>query len=651
MPASRPYLGHGVGLRRRHYGRALRGELDVDWVEVISENFFGDGGRPLAVLERVRADMPVVLHGVSLGIGSPEPPSADYLRRLRELSDRIEPAWVSDHLCWGHLGGLYSHELLPLPLTEAALDRVVRHVDAVQEALGRRILLENVSSYLTFRTDSIPEWEFLAEVARRADSRILLDLNNVLVSAHNHGFEPDEYLRAIPADRVWQFHLARHSDRGAYRFDDHCGSVMPEVWALFEAALRRYGPVSSLVEWDEGVPPWELLRAEQREASARAEAIFGLSLRIDPVAGRVAERVAARAAELGGEAGEARGAAQLGERIAERAAEQLGERAPGEGTPVAGGSMVAPARSPSSPRSTWSTLSTLSEDTSALPSEPGDADDRSLTAAQRALWTAMTTPGGSAAVRRDRPELARSLAALIAETERFPLGARIDVYAQSSIWRLRGALAEIFPTLLWLLGEEDFDRLAARVIAAAPSEHPDLGRVGAGLPPVLRTTAWAAEDPWIVDLARCERAMAELLDAADPPGPVLTPSALEERPPEAWPSLRLAPIPALRVLGGGVDLGPLWACRERGEPASEGWAAARAAQASGVIAGSLLWRRGFEVFRRSVSEAEAAVLQALCEGAPLAGALDAALAAEPELEPTRVVGWVLRWLRDGLFAG
>lgn len=594
MPGDRPYLGHGVGLRRRHYGRALRGELDVDWVEVISENFFGDGGRPLAVLERVRADMPVVLHGVSLGIGSPEPPSTAYLRRLRELSDRIEPAWVSDHLCWGHLGGVYSHELLPLPLTESALDRVVRHVDAVQEALGRRILLENVSSYLTFRADSIPEWEFLAEVARRADARILLDLNNVLVSAHNHGFEPDEYLRGIPADRVWQFHLARHSDRGAYRFDDHCGSVTPEVWALFEAALRRYGPVSSLVEWDEGVPPWALLRAEQREASARAEAIFGPSL------------------------GERPGAAP-------------GER-PG-------------ARPPSSP------LSTVSADTSALRAARGDADDRWLTGAQRALWTAMRTPGGSAAVARERPELDRSLAALIADTESFPRGDRIDVYAQSSIWRLRGALAEIFPTLLWLLGEEDFDRLAARVIAAAPSEDPDLGRFGAGLPPVLRTTAWAAGDPWLVDLASCEWTMAELLDAADPPGPALTPTALEESPPEAWPSLRLAPIPALRVLGGSVDLGPLWACRERDEPAREGWAAARAARASGVLAGSILWRRGFEVFRRSVSEAEAVVLRALCGGAPLAGALDAGLAAEPKLEPTRVVGWVLRWLRDGLFAG
>ena len=583
MPDARPYLGHGVGLRRRHYDRALRGELDVDWVEVISENFFGEGGRPLAVLERVRSDMPVVLHGVSMGIGSPEPPPADYLRRLRRLSDRIEPAWISDHLCWGHLGGVYSHELLPLPLTEAALDRVVQRVDAVQEALGRRILLENVSSYLTFREDSIPEWEFLAEIARRADSRILLDLNNILVSAHNHGFDPDEYLRGIPGERVWQFHLARHSDRGAYRFDDHCGSVTPEVWGLFEAALRRYGPVSSIVEWDEGVPAWELLRAEQREASARTGAIFG----------------SLRAGQVGGQVGE-----QLRGQVVEQVVEQV----------------------------------------------RGDADERSLTAAQRALWTAMTTPGGSAAVARDLPDLARSLALLIADTDGFPRGDRIDVYAQSTSWRLRGALAELFPTLLWLLGEVGFNGLAARVIATAPSTDPDLGRFGAGLPRMLGTTAWAAEDPWLVDVARCEWTMAELLDAADPPGPVLAPTALEERSPEEWPSLRLEPIPALRVLDRCVDLGPLWACRERGDPASDGRAAARAAAERGAIGGALVWRRGFEVFRRTVSEPEALILRALCEGEPLAGALDAGLAAEPELEPARVVGWVHRWLRDGLFA-
>ena len=275
LPISpRPYLGHGVGLRERHYERALAGQLDVDWVEVTSENFFGQGGRPRAVLSRLRRELPVVLHGVSLGIGSPGPPSATYLSRLRELCDFVEPAWVSDHLCWTHLDGVWSHELLPLPRVESAIRRVADNVGRVQDALGRRILLENVSTYLTFAHDAMSEWEFLAAVAQRADCLILLDLNNILVSAHNHGFDPLGYLEGIPPDRVWQFHLARHSDRGNHRFDDHCGTVPEEVWMLFDAALRRFGPVSSLIEWDEGVPEWEILRAQQRTARRRADAVL-----------------------------------------------------------------------------------------------------------------------------------------------------------------------------------------------------------------------------------------------------------------------------------------------------------------------------------------------------------------------------------------
>lgn len=275
VTARRPYLGHGVGLRVPHYGRALREGLDVDWVEAITENFFGPGGRPLAVLEAVRQQIPVVFHGVSLGIGSIDPPDPAYLRRLGELCDRFEPAWISDHLCWGHIGGRYAHELLPLPYTEEALQVVVEHLQRVQDQLGRRMLLENVSSYVTYCQSQMPEWEFLAEVARRADCRVLLDLNNIIVSASNHGFSPLAYLEGIPPARVWQFHLANHTDRGHYKFDSHLGPVPDEVWDLYEQALARLGPVSSLVEWDEEVPSWETLRAQQQQASRRATAVLG----------------------------------------------------------------------------------------------------------------------------------------------------------------------------------------------------------------------------------------------------------------------------------------------------------------------------------------------------------------------------------------
>lgn len=278
-----PFLGHGVGLRVPHYQRALTQRLDVDWVEAITENFFGGGGRPRAVLLALRQDMPVVLHGVSLGIGSSDAPRLSYLNQVKELAEQVEPAWVSDHLCWTSLGGHYSHDLLPLPYTEEALRRLTENVDKVQTCLGRPLVLENVSSYVGFNDSEMSEWEFLSEVVHRTGCKLLLDLNNVVVSAANHGFHVREYLEGIPVGCVQQFHLANHSDLGHYKFDDHRGSVPSEVWALYEDALRRFGAVSSLVEWDEDVPDWEVLRAEQQQAKARAAAVLGRTVEGDAV--------------------------------------------------------------------------------------------------------------------------------------------------------------------------------------------------------------------------------------------------------------------------------------------------------------------------------------------------------------------------------
>ncbi len=266
-----PHLGHGVGLRREHFERVLGAPTRVDWFEVISENFMVAGGRPPHVLERVRRDYPVALHGVSLSIGTTDPLDRDYLARLRALSERVEPAWVSDHLCWTSVGGHNSHDLLPLPYTEEALAHVVARVAAVQEALGRRIALENVSTYLQFAGSTLPEWEFLAEVARRADCGILLDVNNVYVSASNHGFDARAYIEAIPTERVWQIHLAGHTDRGTHRLDTHSRHVCAEVWELYRLATRRIGGVASLVEWDEDIPEWDVLEAESQRARAIQE--------------------------------------------------------------------------------------------------------------------------------------------------------------------------------------------------------------------------------------------------------------------------------------------------------------------------------------------------------------------------------------------
>lgn len=265
-----PFLGVGVGLRPKHYPRILEtpdaGRLGIDFFEAISENYMVPGGRPPRVLDEVRARFPVVLHGVSLNVGSADPLDAGYLAELAALVSRYEPAWVSDHLCWTGVAGHNLHDLLPLPYTEAVLAHVAERVRHVQDRLGRRIALENVSSYLAYQADAMPEWEFLVQVAERADCGILLDVNNVFVSAHNHGFDPERYLAAIPSERVYQIHLAGHSESGPLRIDTHDHPVCDEVWALYEAALRRLGPVSTSIEWDDQIPELEILAAEAARA-------------------------------------------------------------------------------------------------------------------------------------------------------------------------------------------------------------------------------------------------------------------------------------------------------------------------------------------------------------------------------------------------
>jgi len=260
----------GVGLRPKHYPRILEEKepaaLGVDFFEALSENYMVPGGRPLRVLADVRARFPIVLHGVSLNIGSADPLRQSYLDELRLLAQRFEPSLISDHLCWTGVDGRNLHDLVPLPYTEAALRYVAERVERVQDHLGRRLALENVSSYFAYAEDAMPEWEFLARISERADCGILLDVNNIFVSAHNHGFDPLDYLAGIPPERVFQIHLAGHSQKGELLIDTHDHPVRDEVWSLYEAALRRTGPISTLVEWDDQIPEFSELVAEATRA-------------------------------------------------------------------------------------------------------------------------------------------------------------------------------------------------------------------------------------------------------------------------------------------------------------------------------------------------------------------------------------------------
>jgi uncharacterized protein (UPF0276 family) len=268
-----PALGYGLGLRADHYEDLLDAR-GVDWLEAISENYLVPGGKPLDWLRRMRERYPVVLHGVSLSIGSQDSLDRDYLSALKKLADAIEPAWMSDHLCWTGAHGRNLHDLLPLPYTEESVAHVSARVREVQDFLGRRMLLENVSSYVEFKASTMPEWEFLAAIAERADCLILLDVNNIHVSSRNHGFDAREYLAGIPPRRVQQFHLAGHTFQNNLVIDTHDQPVPDPVWDLYADAVRRFGPVSTMIERDDNIPPLADLVAELARARAIAEPIL-----------------------------------------------------------------------------------------------------------------------------------------------------------------------------------------------------------------------------------------------------------------------------------------------------------------------------------------------------------------------------------------
>ncbi len=269
-----PVRGVGIGLRAAHYREFLGSHPVVDWLEVHSENFFGDGGYDLHVLEQVRSHYPVSLHGVALSLGSADGVRQGHLAKLKRLVERIEPALVSEHLCWAAIGPRHFNDLLPLPFTREALDQVVSHVTQVQETLRRRVLIENVSSYLQFRASELSEFAFLAELSRRSGCAILLDVNNMFVNAVNHGFDPVEALLEIPAQAVAEIHLAGHSADGDVLIDDHGSRVAAPVWSLYEAACRRFGPVATLIEWDTSIPALDVLLDEAALAARVLQAEY-----------------------------------------------------------------------------------------------------------------------------------------------------------------------------------------------------------------------------------------------------------------------------------------------------------------------------------------------------------------------------------------
>lgn len=259
---------HGIGLRTPHVAQLLEGALPVGLFEAITENHLGRGGRAAGVLERIRKDADLVFHGVSMSLGGGDEFPAEYLNGLEALVQRFQPLWVGDHLCFSGAHGLSGHDLWPVPFTEATVEHFVRRIGQVQDRLGRRLVLENVSSYLELHESELTEAEFVREVAERADCELLLDLNNVWVNAKNHGFDPYAYVRSLPSKRIRQLHLAGHQDMGTHLFDTHDGPVCDDVWKLYEACVEAHGPIATIIEWDEQLPLLERVVEEARRAQA-----------------------------------------------------------------------------------------------------------------------------------------------------------------------------------------------------------------------------------------------------------------------------------------------------------------------------------------------------------------------------------------------
>jgi uncharacterized protein len=265
-----PYLGFGLGLRPQHYAEILDGDPAVDWFEVISENYMVPGGQPLRMLDKIRARYPIVMHGVSLSIASTTPFDESYLSGLKALAERTEPEFVSDHLCWTGVHGVNLHDLLPIPYTQEALDHVIARVHHVQEYLQRPIALENVSTYVQFGHSEMTEWDFISEMTKRTGCWLVFDVNNVFVSAFNHEYDPYSFINGIPTDRVVQFHLAGHEHNMSHIIDTHDAMVPEGVWELYRAAVQRFGPVSTIIERDDNIPPLDEMVTELSVARAIA---------------------------------------------------------------------------------------------------------------------------------------------------------------------------------------------------------------------------------------------------------------------------------------------------------------------------------------------------------------------------------------------
>ena len=547
-----PILGCGVGLRAEHYAYILAKKPKVDWFEAVTENFMDSGGRPIEILTQIRKNYPVALHGVALSIGSADPLDVQYLKRLKKLADRVDPCLVSDHLCWSGVQGESLHDLLPLPFTEEAVDYTARRIQKVQDFLERKILIENVSTYVTYRHSALPEWEFLTQTAKRAGCGILLDLNNIYVNAKNHCFDPEKYIQNIPAELVGQFHLGGHTDKGEFLFDTHSAQVVDPVWRLYEKALALYGPVSTLIEWDADIPEFSgLLREAQK-----ADQIYQKST----------------------------AAVNTKKKVFFTPEKYVDETSQEE----------------------WKKILNHQRRMKSL-IRPGSAEGDAVD---------FLNPQGSASGQE-----------------------RMSVYAGGYVARIREALAETYQAVGHVMGEDAFTRLAEGYAEAYPSHSYNLSDASKDLPAFLEQSTWKENLPFLPDLARLERLIAESFHAfAKNPLDVSALAGLRE---DSYNDLRVEFQPFVKILSSSWPVVDLWAARK--VPISN-----INIKLEGRPQCALIYRREFEVFCRSISSFEYEFLKSFLSGKTLGEACEHLSTLTDEELPLQE--WLSFWPSNGLLA-
>lgn len=601
--------GCGLGLRPKHYPQILSEWPTVDWFEAISENFMDSGGRPIHVLEQVRSRYPVALHGVALSIGSVDPLDLSYLKKLKTLVDRIDPFIVSDHLCWSGAHGNPLHDLLPLPFTEESLIHIVKRVDQVQEYLGRPILLENVSSYVTYKHSEMTEWEFITKIAKRSGCGILLDVNNVYVNAVNHQFSASEYIQSIPSDLIGQIHLAGHTDMGEFLFDTHSAPVIDPVWKLYEETLARHGQISTLIEWDENIPSFdrlqeernlarkiydrnntEILRYAQDDNQCHAEA-KPKHLALDSVVGR---RISFPLSEV---------ESKIKDRILSK------------------NSAVA------------KSATTAKDAVIANPEGVKQSSEREI-----ASLPSVARNDGVSSQNDNLPFLNPQGSASGAE--------RMEVYANGYPARMLEALKETYETIYRILGENLFADLVDVYIQKFPSTHYNLNYAGQYLPEFLKVLPNHIESqfPFLRDLASLEWNCWKAFHAFDQKP--FEASELAGIPIEDWERAKLTFQPSVSLLVTAWAVFELWKSKSR-EQISFDLESMRNRPEK-----ILIGRRGDLVRCEPLDEYQFEILKSLIEGESLGSACEKIAEQFPklEVESLPVANWFASWIQAGLIA-